>query len=109
MAEERIKKAMNFLKNLLDERNIKIEKIIVFGSRAKGGFKEDSDIDVALVSREFEGKDIFERSEMLKGLKWELIGKFMLPIDIVSISLKEWEESSSLIVEYIKEGKTLSF
>ena len=109
MAEERIKKAINLLKVLLKERNIKVDKILVFGSRAKRSFREDSDIDIAIISGEFEGKDIFQRTGMLKGLKWELVGKFMLPFDIICISLKEWRESSSLIVEYIKEEETLSF
>jgi len=45
---------------------------------------------------------------MLKGLKWTLVGKFTLAFDIVPVSLKQWQESSSLVVDFIKEGETLS-
>lgn len=107
MAEEGIKKVAKLLKDLLKERGITIDRIVVFGSQVRGGFRNDSDIDIAIISRNFEGKDTFQKAQMLKGLKWELVEKLMLPIDIIPISLKEWRESSSLIVEYIKEGKVL--
>lgn len=108
MAEERIKPAVELIRDFLKERNIKVNRIVVFGSQVKGSFRVDSDIDLAIVSPDFEGKDIFQRAQMLKGLKWEIVEKFMLPFDIIPISFKEWQESSSLIVEYIKEGKSLS-
>jgi predicted nucleotidyltransferase len=104
MVEERIKKAVGLIKDFLKQRNIKIDRVIVFGSQIKGKIREDSDIDIAIISSDFDGKDIFQKTEMLKGLKWEIVGEFMLPFDIIPISLKEWKESSSLIVEYIKEG-----
>ena len=107
MAEERIKKAIGLIKELLKERHIKVNKVVIFGSQVKGAFREDSDIDVAIISQDFEGKDVFEKAEMLKGLKWSLVEKLKLPFDIVPISLKEWQESSSLIVGYVKEGEVL--
>lgn len=108
MVEKRIREAVNLIKDFLKERNIKIDKIIIFGSYIKGNYKEDSDLDIALISRDFDGKDVFQKTEMLKGLKWSLVERFMLPFDIIPISLKEWQESSSLIVEFVKEGKVLS-
>jgi uncharacterized protein len=107
MVEDRIKRAVELIRELLKERHIKVDKIIIFGSRIKGAFTEDSDIDVAIISQNFEGKDVFEKAEMLKGLKWDLIEKFKIPFDIVPISLNEWRKSSSLIVEYVKEGEVL--
>jgi uncharacterized protein len=48
-ASKIVKKYINYLK----ENNFKIEKVYIFGSYAKGTFKEDSDIDLAVVFNEF--------------------------------------------------------
>jgi len=37
----------------LKKNNFNIEKVYLFGSYAKGSFREDSDIDLALVFKEF--------------------------------------------------------
>ena len=39
----------------LEKNNIKVRKAILFGSYAKGNYNERSDIDLALVSDDFEG------------------------------------------------------
>lgn len=36
-----------------------------------------------------------------------LVEKFEAAFDIVPVSLRQWQESSSLVVEFIKEGKGL--
>ena len=108
MVEERIKEIAKLIKDFLKNRNIIVDIIIVFGSYAKGNYTKDSDLDIAIVSRNFDDKDIFQKTEMLKGLKWSLVEKFMFPFDIVLISLKEWQESSSLVVDFVKEGTVLS-
>ena len=47
-----------------------IETIILFGSYAKGTNQEDSDIDIAIVSKDF--KDIIEDGAKLIGLTWKI-------------------------------------
>ena len=107
MAGARVKQIAELIKNLLKDRNIMVDKIIVFGSYAKGNFTKDSDLDIAIISRDFNEKDVFQKAEMLKGLKWTLVEKFELSFDIVPVSLKQWQESSSLVVDFIKEGEVL--
>ena len=48
----------------------KIEAIILFGSYAKGTDKEDSDIDIAIISSDF--NDIIEDGAKLIGLTWKI-------------------------------------
>ncbi len=107
MAEARVGEAAELIKNLLKDRNITVDRIIVFGSYAKGNYTKDSDLDIAVISRDFNEKDVFQKAEMLKGLKWTLVEKFELSFDIVPVSLKQWQESSSLVVDFIKEGEAL--
>jgi predicted nucleotidyltransferase len=105
MPQERIREIVGFIKEFLKPRPVAINKIILFGSYAKESFSKESDVDIAIVSKDFEKKDVFQRAEMLKGLNWALVERFMLPFDIVPISLKEWQESSSLAVEFVREGE----
>jgi len=107
MAEARVVESAELIKNLLKDRNITVDRIIVFGSYAKGNYTKDSDLDIAVISRDFNEKDVFQKAEMLKGLKWTLVEKFELPFDIVPVSLKQWQESSSLVIDFIKEGEAL--
>ena len=48
----------------------KIEAIILFGSYAKGTENEDSDIDIAIISNDF--NDIIEDGAKLIGLTWKI-------------------------------------
>lgn len=108
MAEERIREVVELIKDFLKDHHITVDKIIIFGSYAKGNYTKDSDLDIAIVSCDFDEKDIFQKAEMLKGLKWLLGEKLMFPFDIIPLSLKEWQESSSLVVDFVKEGEILS-
>lgn len=108
MVEKRIREALELIKDFLKSRNITVDKIVIFGSYGKAHYTKDSDLDIAIISQDFNGKNIFQKAEMLKGLKWALVEKFMLPFDIIPISLKEWEEDSSLVVGFVKEGNVVS-
>ena len=57
--EDIIKQIKKFAKNA--GGNIKIDKIIFFGSRASGKPHKDSDIDLIIVSNSFKGMNFFER------------------------------------------------
>jgi len=107
MVEARVRQAAELIKNFLKDRNIAVDKIVIFGSYTKGNYTKDSDLDIAVISQDFNGKDVFQKAEMLKGLKWTLVEKFELSFDIVPVSLKQWQESSSLVVDFIKEGQAL--
>jgi len=48
-AHNSVKEYIKYLK----KNNFNIEKVYLFGSYAKGSFREDSDIDLALVFKEF--------------------------------------------------------
>ena len=48
----------------------KIEAVILFGSYAKGTENEDSDIDIAIISSDF--NDIIEDGAKLIGLTWRI-------------------------------------
>lgn len=82
---------------------IHVDKIVIFGSYAKGGEKEESDIDIIIVSRDFRGKDIFERVELTTGIGRELVHRTRKPFDIMYYSDEEWEKGRSIIINAARE------
>jgi len=77
----------------------KVDAVILFGSYAKGTNTKDSDIDVAIVSSDFE--DIYDVMAELMGLTWNLDTR----IEPHPIKAKDFEEvSNPFINEIIKTG-----
>jgi len=103
MAEKNYLKAGRILKRLLERRGIEVHKIVVFGSYAKGKEKKESDIDIIIVSKDFENQDIFGRVETTAGIHRELVEEIMIPVDIMYYSVKEWEKGNSLTINAAKQ------
>ncbi|MBU3923792.1 MAG: nucleotidyltransferase domain-containing protein [Nanoarchaeota archaeon] len=57
-------KIVKAFKEILSKK-FNIGKLILFGSRARGDFREDSDFDLIVVSDEFEGVRSFKRAPEL--------------------------------------------
>ena len=73
----------DFMKNV--RKIIHVEKFILFGSRARGNSKARSDIDLIIISKDFEGIKFFKRSPALY-LLWDS----SYDIDIICLTPKEF-------------------
>ncbi|HCG77018.1 MAG: nucleotidyltransferase domain-containing protein [bacterium (Candidatus Ratteibacteria) CG_4_10_14_3_um_filter_41_18] len=107
MAKKKIKTIIEYLKNLLEKRGFEIDKIILFGSYVRGNYREDSDVDIVVISKDFSGKDIFERAKMLGDIEWLLMEKFLIPLDIITMSPEDFKKGISPISQYAKEGEVI--
>lgn len=105
MSETEIMKSeiSDILEELLQKKGISIQKIIIFGSYIRGTQREDSDIDIIIVSRDFRDKSIFERVELTAGIGRELVRKVKKPFDLLFYSDDEWDENRSLVISMAKE------
>jgi len=92
------------LYGLCAERAIPVESVKFFGSYALGTAQSESDVDIVLVSSGFEGKDIFQRAGMTKGIHRVLVQRFKLPFDIVFCSVSEWLHGSSPLLQGIRRA-----
>lgn len=90
------------LRELCAERAISVESVKFFGSCASGMAQEGSDVDILLVSQEFDGKDIFQRAGITKGIHRALVKRFKVPFDIVFCSASEWMQGSSPLLHEIR-------
>ncbi len=100
--KEKIKKIIN---KVLEEKGIKVERIILFGSRARGDFKENSDWDLLIiVSNELDLKD---KRKISKEIRIKL-AEIFIPCDVFIKSVSEIEYYSNFIGtttrEALKEG-----
>ena len=102
MGKKDILKTKSILFELFKNKNISIDKIIIFGSYARGKEQSDSDIDVMVISRDFRGKDIFQKVAMARGVHSGLVSRIKRPVDLLYYSDKEWDKGSSIIINTAK-------
>jgi len=70
----------------------RIEKMLLFGSQAKGISKEGSDVDIVLISSDFEKKKYFQRSP-----KFYLLWNYDYDVDIICLTPKEYKQRKQQI------------
>ncbi len=109
MAQIPIDQIKDTILSFFNEKNIRISKIIFFGSYNLGEPYEDSDVDLLILSDEFENKNIFQKAKATDGLEWRLVKKFKKPFDILYYSNFDWENSSSLIITEAKKTGTVIY
>lgn len=90
----------NGLKNILaqfiknTENKIPIEKIILFGSYAKGNAKRHSDVDIAVISPVFKGMNEFERIKLLLDFAHQVEHNPPIDIETFGYTPEEYEQAS---------------
>ncbi len=90
-------------------REVDPERIVLFGSWARGDAHEQSDVDVLVVEREPFGPNRSRREEATR--IWRCLSEFRIPTDILVYSVDEldqWKDSSYHVVgRALKEGRIL--
>ncbi len=99
---------LEFLAAELCRSGLRVQKLIVFGSRARGEGNGDSDLDVAVVSSDYEGKDIFERVRLAKKAVMATADRFVIPLDIAHLTPEEYETRSSPIASFAHDGEEIT-
>ncbi len=98
---EKIKKiTRGYVERIMEKENLKVNKVMIFGSYAKGKTHRWSDIDVCIISPRF--KDEFEALQFL----WTRRNKreVMAGLELIGFSAKSFREGSSLIKEIKETG-----
>ncbi len=90
-------------------REMNPEKIIVFGSRAKGTAQPDSDVDLLIVENGSEERKRSRRKEMTH--LWKLLVHFPISQDILIYSPQEidqWKNTKNHVISRaLREGKVI--
>lgn len=87
----------------LEEQMITVNKIILFGSYATNSQKEESDIDLVVISDSFKDKGYWERIDIIS----ESIYKIFMPIEAVGVTSDEFDKSDSPVIEFARNGEVV--
>ena len=105
MDRESVLRTIENFRKALEARNIKVQKIILYGSCARDDYKEGSDIDLIVISKSFSKIGYWERLEVMT----DVITELYEPIEAVAMSPEDWKEGDSMFVEYAKSGKVFTY
>jgi len=105
MAKRRIPKKIirvvkDYAKRLADEERLRVEKVVIYGSYARGKARRWSDIDVCIISPRF--KNPFEAIGFL--LTRRTKKEVMAGLEPIGFTKKDFREGSSLIEEIKRTG-----
>jgi hypothetical protein len=93
---KKIKKYINELK----KNGFNIEKVYLYGSYAKGNYHKDSDIDIVIISKDFQGIRFYD---------WKRIVPFRRKIDVriepMPYRPEDFNEGDPLAVEIMANGE----
>ena len=101
-----MEKSIQIIKEEIENRGLKVLKIILFGSRARGDFKEDSDWDLLVII----DSDITfkQKREILSNIYRKLAEQENKSFEIVIVSEEKFKEMKNyvgtLYYEVDKEG-----
>jgi predicted nucleotidyltransferase len=103
MDKEAVLAIISDFRKALEAAGIGVEKVILFGSYAAGNWRPGSDIDLVVISEDFEGKGYWERIDILS----DAIFKVFKPIEAVAMTPHEWEAGDSFIAAYARSGEAV--
>ena len=103
MDKNHAKNALIRFREALQKKGFKIDKMVLFGSYSNGTQREDSDIDVVVISDGFRNLGYWERIDVLSKAIYEVFE----PIEATAYTLEEWAVDNSTIHEYAKNGEYL--
>jgi len=96
-------KTIDRFRKAIEARGININKLILYGSYARGDYREGSDIDLILISEDFREHDYWSRIDILS----EAIYDVLAPIEVVGFTPEEWDKQKSPLYDYAKHGEIL--
>lgn len=99
------KKKLGAIKLALQKR-IVVEKLYLFGSRARGTFHNDSDYDVAVVSPSFEKMTFDERQHLVRTIVRSVLG--VVPLDVICYTPEEFRKGRTAFLPSIIEEEGIA-
>jgi len=90
-------------------KEVQPEAVYLFGSRARGDAREESDFDLLIIEREPFSKSRSRYRELAK--LWHLVLKHRLPVDVILYSeneIEQWRtEPGHVVARALREGRAL--
>lgn len=79
----------NHVRSIAERNDLTIEKVIIYGSVVRGDETSESDVDLVVISADFEGVDYYARAG---DLQWEwATDRYPIP-DIIALTPEEFDQ-----------------
>jgi predicted nucleotidyltransferase len=101
MDEETAERVKSKVLELARENDVTIDQLVLFGSRARDDYTEESDVDLVLVSEDFEGSKWYRRGEEFQ-YGWDY-GELPAP-EFICVTPEEFEERKKKKADIIREA-----
>lgn len=86
----------------LRKHNINIERVFLFGSYVRGNYHPDSDIDIAIISKDFQGIRFYDRDKLVP-----LRRKIDVRIEPIPFRPEDFSDDDPLAAEVIATGEEI--
>ena len=103
MDKKAVKEIVDRFHQGIKARGIRPLKVILYGSYADNTDGEASDIDIVIISDDFNGMSFWERIDIMS----EVIYEIFAPIEAVAMTPEEWERGDSFVVDFARNGEIL--
>jgi predicted nucleotidyltransferase len=104
MVDPKVIDAVNFFKENIVEKGIRIHDLVLFGSSSTGAKSAGSDIDIAVISDDFCGMDMIARTLLTKDAELNTIRKYRIPLDIITLTVDEYRDQNSIFLRNVRKG-----
>nr|HPM88939.1 nucleotidyltransferase domain-containing protein [Bacteroidales bacterium] len=84
MDKAAINEIIAYLKQSLIKHGIHVDSIAIFGSALSEKMGKDSDIDIIIISSDFQNLDLFERARLTMKPEIETLKRFKIPMDVIN-------------------------
>lgn len=91
---------INNFKAVLAQKGVEVDRVILYGSHANETQREDSDIDVIVISDSFQDMNYWERIDVMA----DAISDILEPIEAIAMTNSEWENKVYMAAEYARNG-----
>jgi predicted nucleotidyltransferase len=85
------------------KREMKVDRVILYGSYSKGNQREDSDIDVAVVSPDFSGDTLEDQLKLMKYRR-----NVDMRIEPMPFLPEDFSESNPFVKEIVQTGTVIN-
>ena len=107
MDYQEVEAIINYFSTRLKADAVQVKQIILFGSQSDGSADSESDIDLCVISRDFEGKGILQRAKITRNAEIETIKKYLIPLDIINMTPEELKKGTSLAAQFVSNGSVI--
>ena len=103
MDKNQVLNIISQFRDSLTRHGVTVDNMVLYGSYSNDTFHEGSDIDLVVISYDFQGKGFLDRIDMMLDALCEVFK----PIEAYPMTPQEYEKGDSMIALFAREGEVV--